>query len=223
MIENLEDQDRRVAREKEFDDSLHRGFRPGSDQCLDAADDAKKLDVATERLRQIEGLRDEKWQDLDASGRMTTLNAAGRELGEVYDHPTPPVLAKDMGDPNLLGTYGDGYRYNARSGSLEGSDYGIRMNSVGEVRDQDLLGDDPRVALQTYAHEFRHSYQHEQAGRWEKPQFQNLVDNQDAARRWSENLNDYQSPDQGYDAYHSQAVEADARRFAEDLVKRVYS
>jgi len=84
-----------------------------------------------------------------------------------------------------------------------------------------LFGDDPSVALETYAHEFRHSYQAEQATGYDKPQFRNLVDDPELAGRWSQNLKRYTSPEVDYDAYRNQAVERDARAFAEELVRRV--
>lgn len=110
------------------------------------------------------------------------------------------------------------------------------MNRAAEAdREKELFGDDPVPALRTYAHEWRHSYQFEQATRWEKPQFRNLVDNPDQAMRWSWNIRDYkESPDetlarqdytrymQEFHAYETQPIEADANRFANELVRRVY-
>jgi hypothetical protein len=96
------------------------------------------------------------------------------------------------------------------------------MNKEARVDYERLFGDDPAIALRTYAHEFRHSYQTEQANRYNKPQFQNLVDDTEAAREWSENLRNYIGPNEDYGAYRDQPVERDARGFAEELIKRIY-
>lgn len=194
-----------------------------------------RLDTAAQRLGQIEGLSPEKWQQMDARERAWTLREAGREMGKVYHHPTPPLLETNMGDPHSLGSYGDGYRFDRESQRVVGSDYGIKMNTAGEFDRNKLFGDDPKGALHTYAHEFRHSYQREQATRWEKPQFRNQVDDPEQAMRWSQNIKDYKEPpDTGlartdyeryqreYEAYRTQSVEKDAEHFANELVKQVY-
>jgi len=228
---------------EEIEDEVLRGWRPGLEtiraiegearapdevrEGLPAVTDISdleetRLDTAAERLKQIEWLKPEKWAQLDTYEKVVALNTAGRELSEVYHHPNPPLLVKDMGDPDLLGAYGDGYRFNSDTKEIEGAEYGITMNRTAEVDYEKLLGDDPAVALRTYAHEFRHSYQAEQATRYDKLQFRNLVDNTEAAKEWSENLRDYKTPDEDYDAYRNQSVERDARDFADELARRVY-
>lgn len=228
---------------EEVEDEVPRGWRPGpeairaiegepmeSDEereelpsIADTSDlEEARLSAAAERLKQIEWLKPEKWAQLDTYEKVVALNSAGRELAEVYQHPNPPLLVKDMGDPDLLGAYGDGYRFNSDTGEIEGADYRITMSRSAEIDYKKLLGDDPTAALRTYAHEFRHSYQAEQAARYDKPQFRNLVDNAEAAKEWSENLRHYITPNEDYDAYRNQPVERDARDFAEELVKQVY-
>jgi len=168
-----------------------------------------RLDTAAEGLKQIEWLKPEAWSQLDEYQRRVALDLAGRELSEAYHHPKPPVMISDQGDETTLGVYDD-------------SDYGIFMNRAGEANNEKLLGDDPELALRTYAHEWRHSYQWEQATRWEKPQFMRLIDDPDQAMQWSENIRNYKEPDEDYDAYRNQSVERDARNFADKLVRRVY-
>jgi hypothetical protein len=178
-----------------------------------------RLDTAAESLKQIEWLKPKKWAQLDIHEKAVALNAAGRVLSEAYHHPDPPLLVKDMGDPGLLGAYGDGYRFDKDTGEIEGADYGIIMNRAAEIDYEKLFGADPVVALRTYAHEFRHSYQAEQTTRYGKPQFRSLVDDPQAAQEW---LHDYIAPEEDYDAYRNQPVEKDAREFAEELVRRLY-
>jgi hypothetical protein len=96
------------------------------------------------------------------------------------------------------------------------------MNSEGRKQNEKLLGNDPAAALETYAHEFRHSYQREQVNVNSKPQFRNLVDDPDRAYEWEKNFQDYKDPDVDPEGYYRQPVEADARRFAQKLVRRVF-
>ncbi|MFX1355111.1 MAG: hypothetical protein ACFFGP_14245 [Promethearchaeota archaeon] len=210
----------------------------GLPSVTDASDlEEARLDAAAQRLKKIEWLKPEKWAQLDTYEKVVALNTAGRELSKVYDHPKPPLLVKDMRDPDLLGTYGDGYRFNSDTGEIEGAEYGITMNRAGEVDYEKLLGDDPAVALQTYAHEFRHGYQWEQASLCDSPQlFKRVaVDDPDRARQWADNLPKYisapsremaESDPQRYlhqlEAYQNQPVERDATDFAKKLVRRVY-
>ncbi len=140
-------------------------------------------------------------------------------MAEVYHLPAPPLLVKDLGAPNRLGVYGDGYRFNADTEMVEGSDYGIKMNTEAETDHGKLFGSDPSVALQTYAHEFRHSYQAEQTLRYQKPQFRNLVDDADEAQAW---LHEYIPWHKNFADYLQQPVERDARSFADEVVRRVF-
>lgn len=183
---------------------------PGWDQSA-----SQRLESTSAQLKSIEWLQPENWQGLDNYQKMTALNQAGEALSKNYDVPNPPVLTENW-EEHQRGAYGDGYKFNQSTGYLEGADYGMKMN-------EKLLGQDPAAALETYAHEFRHAYQAEQANCHGKPQFQNFVHNQDAAGKWSDNLKNYLSPDiHGFDAYSNQLVERDARAFAQAVVKRVY-
>jgi len=156
---------------------------------------------------------------MDIHQKAASLNAAGRMLGEVYGVSAPPLLIEADEDRYAFGAYGDGYSFSADRGAVEGADYGIRMNTLAEVESKKLFGDDPLVALETYAHEFRHSYQAEQLTRFRKPQFRGLVDDLTAVESWD---HEYVPPEQDFDAYQAQPVEKDARNFAQALVHRVY-
>jgi hypothetical protein len=181
------------------------------------------MDDTARRLQHIAWLKPEEWRKLDNEQKAVALNTVGRELEKVYHHPSPPLIVSERGDRRLQGEYRD-------------DDYWIFMNRAAELGgEKKLFGDDPALALRTYAHEWRHSYQFEQATRWEKPQFQNLVDDSDQAMQWSWNIRDYKEPPdktlalqdyaryvQEFHAYETQPVEADAKRFADELVRRVY-
>lgn len=180
---------------------------------------ASWLEAAAERVKQIAWLRPDQWMHLDIHEKVVALNAAGRALAEIYHTPNPPLLVLEMDDPKDYGYYGDGYRLDVDTGQIEGADHGIKMNLSAGVNYEKLFGDDPAVALETYAHEFRHSFQAEQVTRYLRPQHRNLVDDPQAAQAWNQ---PYISPEEDYKAYYDQPVEKDAREFAEALVKQVY-
>ena len=129
------------------------------------------------------------------------------------------MLVQTWEEQYAFGVYGDGYVFNPKTGAVEGADYRIAMNAQAATNDARLFGDDPAVALETYAHEFRHAYQAEQVSRHQKPQFRHLVDDPEAAAEWQ---HEYIAPDTDYEAYHNQPVEKDARDFAEALVAYLY-
>ena len=217
MIELPEESDLSKQTEK-VEAEVYKPFREGD--FPKSEESANQIELSVQRLREIEGLRDENWGRLDEFGRRAVLEAAGREVADVYDHPAPPLHIQDMHDPALRGTYGDGFR-SGHDGELEGADYKISMNSEGHHLGEGVLGDDPRPALETYLHEFRHSYQHEQINRLEKPQCQNLVNDHGLAREWSDNLQDYRNPELDFESYFNQPVESDARDFADQIVTRL--
>ena len=177
------------------------------------------LERAAQGMGQIEWLSREQWKQLDIHEKKAALNAAGRILGELYEVPNPPLLVTRMEDAAAYGSYGDGYRLNTETGDIEGADYAIKMNLAGGVNYEKLFGDDPAIALETYAHEFRHSYQAQQIQYDEKPQHRHLVTDTAAVERWRA---PYITPDEDYEAYRNQPVEQDAREFAETLVAMLY-
>ncbi len=218
MTERLEEHAARHLSDR-VDAEINSEFREGATQAQDGGADV--VHRAVERLRSIEGLREESWRKLDEHGRRAMLNAAGREVAEVLRHPAPPLHLEDMQSPEYRGSYGDGFR-SGPDGVLEGSDYRISMNRQAYTPEEGVLGDDPRAALDTYLHEFRHGYQHEQAARFEKPQFQNLVDNPELAEQWSSNFRNYKSPEVDLESYLNQPVESDARDFANQITSRLF-
>ncbi|RJR42802.1 MAG: hypothetical protein C4576_15490 [Desulfobacteraceae bacterium] len=192
-----------------------------------------RIGQAAEAIRGHERMNAEKWRALSVDDKKSALESAGKELGRAYNSPEPPLETRNMGDPDTQGEYGDGYSYDARTHKVVGSDYGIRMNEDAIAkRNEKLFGDDPRTALETYSHEFRHSYQAEQARAYDKG-FR--VDNAEQAKTWSENFRDYKQPPDAqlaqtdpeeyfkkYEAYRSQPLERDARGFAERVTSNTY-
>lgn len=217
-MERFEEAERMAEQQRRAQENFHRSLRESAESDLEA----RRLDDAAQQLRQIDGLRPENWQKMDIYERKAILNQAGEVLESTYHSPRPPLQVENLGDRHTLGSYGDGYKYNAVTGEVEGADYKISMNEQGVRDSTTLFGDDPRQALRTYAHEFRHSYQAEQVTRFEQPQFRNLVDVPDEAADWSINNRDYRPPDGDFEAYWNQPVERDSRAFADALIERVY-
>ncbi len=84
--------------------------------------------------------------------------------------------------------------------SLEG-EIGININHL----------DDPAEAADTIAHELRHHWQQEQA----------LDPNSELGRAFQDNFDNYIHPEDDFEAYENQLIEADAREFAEQIRNRV--
>ena len=183
----------------------------------------KRLDQAAEAIKSNERMKPENWKTLDLTEKKYALVENGRAMGKAYDSPEPPLNVKDMGDSNIQG----GYR--------PGTDYDFAMNEKGmdPNTEKKLFGDDPRLAVETHGHEFRHSYQEEQSIRYDKG-FK--TDDPVKAKEWSENLKDYNEAPKGtleeaadpeewkekWAAYENQPVERDAREFGEKLSEKVY-
>lgn len=236
MERNRDDEEEEEILEEIEEDEGPRGWRPSQDiiEAIRGESQARetkemeeaRLNEAAERLRQIEELRPENWAKLDEYSKKAALNAAGRELASVYHHPNPPLfLFEDSDNRGSLGAYGDGYRFDKDSEQVEGAEYGTKINTKGESERGKLFGDNPAAALDTYAHEFRHSYQREQVNVHNKSQFLNQVDDPVQAEEWSRNFKDYKPPSNdpdAFDSYWNQPVEQDARHFSEELVRRMY-
>jgi len=195
-----------------------------------------RLNTSSEQIKKMEWTQPEKWRTLDETQKRVALDRIGEVLMRSYDHPKPSLFVEENKDKKAIGSYGDGYKSDS-SGNLIGADYGIELNREGELKraHEKIFGKDPKLALGAYAHEFRHSYQYEQASRYEKPQFASLVDNPEKAREWSENIKTYneappkelldKDPDEyrkRFDKYANQPVEKDANNFADELIKRIY-
>jgi len=196
----------------------------------------ERLGQAAEDMKKLDWMKPEKWETLGNDEKRIALEHSGRVLGEVYHTPDPPLFT-EKAPPDELGKYGDGYSFDRTEPSnpekYTGFDYRIKMNEEGVKEiDKRLFGDDPKIALETYAHEFRHSYQTEQAHAFDKG-FE--TDNPENAKEWSENLKDYRNPPipelaksnpdryfEMYEVYRNQPVEEDAREFAENLSSRIY-
>lgn len=200
--------------------------------------DQQRINQATEAIKKNEWMQPKKWQTLSNDEKRIALEHSGKALRDAYKSPDPPLVTKNMGDPGLQGEYGDGYSSDSSDRSnpenYVGSDYGIRMNENGidYEKNKQLFGDDPHAALETYSHEFRHSYQQEQAHAYDKG-FK--TDDSMKAKEWADNIKDYKQPPDSalantdpekyfreYEAYRNQPIEKDAREFGSRISSDVY-
>ncbi|GEM_PF-2352239 len=218
--------DARALKERELIDGSFKKLETNRHTGLEKIPENVRMKSAVDSIKDIEGLKPEKWGSLDPTERRVALEHAGKALNNAYDCGEPPVYVKDFPEYKkgvLLGSYEDGADIKHPNG-----DYDISMN------EKLIAEEDPRKALGTYCHEFRHGYQHEMASRYAKPQFENLVHDKDKAAEWHANIENYQEgppPEMKPDdpefkelakKYEEQIVERDARNFSEMIVKGVY-
>lgn len=203
-------------------------------QCHESEPERQLLDETVRELEKREELTPEKWRHLSNRAKEWVLEAVGKELMKVYRTPKPPLLVEDMGSKNSLGSYEDVYYGQQLTGKAQKGDWWIRLNKGGVNEHKRLFGDDSAEALRVYAHEFRHSYQHEQAFIYHDGRFVHWLNDPEQASRWLDNITHYRRPPDEQDsddpktrektfmAYWTQPVEEDARRFADELVRRIY-
>jgi len=234
-IETFDD----IAKPKEGATPQEIGANPEKgafDKDTPEAIEHNRMNQAAEDIKKIDSMKPEKWETLSNNEKYRALSFSGEALRDAYNTPDPPLFPEEHRSEKL-GEYGDGYSSDpADPSNIEkyvGSDYGIKMNKDGvNERDKKLFGDDPRAALETYGHEFRHSYQAEQAHAFDGGI---ITDDKVKAQEWSENMKEYKQPPDTelakndpdkyfgeYEAYRNQPVERDAREFSEKIVSKVY-
>jgi hypothetical protein len=192
-----------------------RRARPGLFDLPEVSEN-ERLERSVERLRSVRELQPDAWRDLhDPVARRYALDRAGRELEQVYGSPRPPVLPADHAPENHHGMYSD-------------------ERWTMTVNERLLDSDDPAPALETYLHEYRHSYQRLDIERLNSPIQPDSVEN---AVGWEANLRSgryKEAPEDGlalanperyerlFREYEEQPVERDAREFAREITERLY-
>ena len=140
----------------------------------------------------------ERWAQLTDAERKAIIDQKIEELAKEYGVDVEDIIWDDTISGN---------------GSWSEDEKAVRLNP-------DKL-DDPDL-LHTVAHEMRHARQYEAIEDnndfqfwWEDDPFDAHEEDgitEDQAEEWEENFDDYKSPDQDFDAYYNQPVEADARK-----------
>jgi len=133
----------------------------------------------------------EQWESEQPITREKILDRVGGEMMTVHEAPPPPIFSKEL-PSDLLGAHQD----------LE---FKMDLNS-------DLLKEsDPREALQTYLHEYRHAEQFYEAQKSHGIGHESV----DPERVLALEDNQKHYIEQPFEDYQNQFVETDARAFAE--------
>ncbi|MCI6996192.1 MAG: hypothetical protein MR936_05190 [Eubacterium sp.] len=139
------------------------------------------------------------WSELSLDEKAEKLNEYYTKAGDKLGINTKGVIVEPMntepGDTLLGYNSGDGY---------------IHLNSF-VLDDPSMLG----KVLETATHEMRHQFQHDVVVN--PSQFQDISN--DTIEKWIYEQNNYISPEYDYQGYYEQDIEADARNYAENVVK----
>ncbi len=159
----------------------------------EVAQDPQLQNLQTE-LEQIQGIQD--WEKLNPDQRLGVLQEVNNKIAEAYGFSPNDVKALAMEEGDLGG-------FNPDTKDIE-------INS-------DLIANNNSTdALETIAHESRHAYQQHLVDTLARDPMSLSDSDRALAERWQGNLDNYISPDEDYEAYASQPVEADAEGWATD-------
>lgn len=166
---------------------------------LEAPSDFEQVERASDAMLDIEGTRFEDWKRMNPSQRLAAMQKVENAIAEVAHRPPCEVRCKEMSSNHL--------------GFFDPNSKTITLNA--RYLDNDITS--YRKTLETIVHEGRHAYQD-----------YNLTVRQVHASpgdltnwRINENKYGYQSSQvYGFKLYWMQPVEADARKFAEDVFKK---
>lgn len=167
---------------------------------LEAPQDGMQIEEISERMTQIEGLEYSEWKKLSFEERMEVLQKVEHEVADVAHRPACSISYKQLGE-KFYGYYTPG-----SSHITINSDY-VRSNSFKDYKE----------TLDTLIHEGRHAYQDYNLNEREVHPRQGDISN------WKMNEQNYgyQNVEHyGFKLYQMQPVEADARAFAEDVLKQ---
>lgn len=178
---------------------------------LEAPSDLEQVEQISDVMSDTKGLKYEEWVKLSPEQRLAVLNELEQKIAVIEHRPTCPISMEDMGNITKCG--------NRLSGSmgyhLPGN---FLCNEEISINSKLIESNDPvfhKEVLNTVIHEGRHSYQDYNI---------NCRSNHTSSgdlTNWSENMHKYgyQSAEKyGFKAYWMQPVEADARKFAEDVI-----
>lgn len=167
---------------------------------LEAPQDSVQIEQISETMTRIEGLEFSEWKELSFNERVDVLQRVENEVSQIAHRPSCPIQTESLGKGYF------GY-YSPESQMITiNSDY-IKSNNLSDYKE----------VLDTIFHEGRHAYQ-----------YYNLMEREVHPRQgdlsnWKVNEFKYgyqEAKTQGFAAYYLQPQEADARAFAEDVVKQ---
>lgn len=166
---------------------------------LEAPSDTVQIEQISDSLQDTEGLEYSEWKEISIEERCESLQAAEYKIADIEHRPACDMKFESLGS----GTYG---YFNPTDKTITiNSDY-INSDSYADYKE----------TLDTLIHEGRHAYQdYNLTGREVHPRSGEL-----ANWKYNEHEVGYQDCQScGFEAYALQPVEADARAFAEDVLK----
>lgn len=168
--------------------------------CLEAPQDYIQIEQISDTMTRIEGLEFSEWKELPFGKRIDLLQNIENEVALIAHRPSCPIQTGSLGK----GYFGS---YSPESKTITiNSDY-IQSNDISDYKE----------VLDTIIHEGRHAYQYYNLTEREVHPRQGDISN------WKANEFEYGYQDartQGFAAYYLQPQEADARAFAEDVLKQ---
>lgn len=179
-------------------------------EYLEAPNDMEQVEQISDVMSETKGLRLEEWKSLTLEQRVELLNKLEMQIAKIEHRPVCPIEAKNLGE------------LTESNGSIQG-DMGRHIKTIWgkeyiEINTELLKSNNPifyREALDTVIHEGRHAYQTYNLEHRETHTSKGDITN------WYNNLYKYGYQDAqhfGFKAYWMQPVEADARKFAEDVL-----
>lgn len=179
-------------------------------QYLEAPNDMEQVEQISDLMSETKGLRLEEWKGLSLEQRVELINELEMRIAEIEHRPACPIVAKNLG------------AITESNGRLQGHMGTHVTNILGmesiEINSELLKSNNPvyyREVLDTVIHEGRHSYQTYNLEHRETHASKGDITN------WRTNLNEYGYQNAqlcGFKSYWMQPVEADARKFAEDIL-----
>lgn len=170
---------------------------------LEAPQDGIQIEEISDVMSCTEGLEYSEWKELSFEERMEVLQEVEFKIAEIAHRPPCHVSSKSLGEDHY-GSYTPG-----TSNLVVNSDV-ISSNSFADYKE----------TLDTLIHEGRHAYQDYNLNEREVHPRSGDVSN------WRLNEKHYEYQDvahYGFKAYALQPVEADARAFAEDVLKNYFN
>lgn len=176
---------------------------------LEAPPDHEQVEQISDLMSDVEGVKFEEWSKLSLEQRVELLNQLETKIAEIEHRPVCPIDIEDLGPINTDGKIGGHMGYHENNPKR-----GERIVINSEL----VNSNDPRChyeVLDTLIHEGRHSYQTYNLEHRQTHTSKGDLEN------WKINMKEYGYQDAtlyGFKAYWMQPVEADARKFATDVL-----
>ena len=176
---------------------------------LEAPPDNEQVEQISDLMSDVEGVRFEEWSKLSLEQRVELLNQLETKIAEIEHRPVCPIDIEDLGPIKTDGKIGGHMGYHENNPNR-----GERIVINSEL----VNSNDPRChyeVLDTLIHEGRHSYQTYNLEHRQTHTSKGDLEN------WKINLEKYgyqNAQFSGFKLYWMQPIEADARKFATNVL-----